>query len=493
MARTPGIPPGGVHPQSAVTALRRHGPLTVPLAVMPLISGAVDGVLILACAIGSDFLYHQFTYARMGDLQRSFGLGLMAAALFVVSANAQRLYTNVHRLGALRGGLRSVALTWLAVGAALTSIILLLKVGDALSRGMLLSFVATGLVALSLWRWLRDRIVLRLIIAGTLTGPRVAVLADLERRDRESQMRRLERYGFRISRLFFLPAKSDGDKDDERQMLATMQALIRHVRRQQVEEILIVADWSRFADNAVLRRMLAMVPVPAKFIVDTDLAQLLSFHSCEIGSAKALIVKPAALSYRDRASKRAFDIVAGSVLLLLLSPLFAAVALAVRLDSKGPVFFRQWRGGFNGRRFRIVKFRTMSVAEDGAVVQQARRGDPRVTRLGRILRSTSLDELPQLINVIIGDMSLVGPRPHALAHDQSYGEAIAPYQARHNVKPGITGWAQVNGCRGETSEVHQMQRRVDLDLDYIRRWSLALDIGIIMRTISEVLFRRNAY
>ena len=162
-----------------------------------------------------------------------------------------------------------------------------------------------------------------------------------------------------------------------------------------------------------------------------------------------------------------------------MAPLFAAVGLLIKLESPGPVIFRQDRKGFNGRVFTIFKFRTMNVLENGRVIPQARTNDARVTRVGRILRATSIDELPQLINVLLGQMSLVGPRPHAIAHDDGYTELIANYAFRQHVKPGLTGWAQVNGFRGETSRLELMERRVDCDLWYIRNWSFWLDLRII--------------
>jgi len=192
-------------------------------------------------------------------------------------------------------------------------------------------------------------------------------------------------------------------------------------------------------------------------------------------------------------AKRLFDIVLASVALLGLMPLLLLTALAVLLDSRGPIFFRQWRGGHNGARFQILKFRTMTCMEDGKNVCQAQRGDARVTRIGRMLRKTSLDELPQLINVLRGDMSLVGPRPHALVHDEIYSTLINGYAERQQVRPGITGWAQVNGCRGETREVAAMEKRVGRDLEYIRHWSLRLDVIIIAKTIKEVLRPNNVY
>jgi exopolysaccharide biosynthesis polyprenyl glycosylphosphotransferase len=169
------------------------------------------------------------------------------------------------------------------------------------------------------------------------------------------------------------------------------------------------------------------------------------------------------------------------------------VALAVRLDSPGPILFRQSRNGFNGRPFRIYKFRSMTVLEDGPVVTQATRQDSRVTRVGRFLRRSSLDELPQLFNVLKGDMSLVGPRPHAIAHDDQYTQLVAKYAFRHHVKPGITGWAQVHGLRGETPSVELMRRRVDLDLQYIANYSLILDLRILVRTVRELIRPQNAF
>jgi putative colanic acid biosynthesis UDP-glucose lipid carrier transferase len=192
------------------------------------------------------------------------------------------------------------------------------------------------------------------------------------------------------------------------------------------------------------------------------------------------------------AAKRMLDIVVAGLLMVLLSPLLALVSLAVALDSRGPVLFCQTRTGLNGKTFPIFKFRSMHVLEDGAEVTQASKDDARITRLGRIIRKLSLDELPQLVNVIAGDMSLVGPRPHAVAHDIYYGAALSNYAVRQQVKPGITGWAQVNGARGATPTLDVMQQRVDLDAWYIANASLALDLAILVRTPLEVLRTRNA-
>jgi undecaprenyl-phosphate galactose phosphotransferase/putative colanic acid biosynthesis UDP-glucose lipid carrier transferase len=176
-----------------------------------------------------------------------------------------------------------------------------------------------------------------------------------------------------------------------------------------------------------------------------------------------------------------------------LLPLMLLIAAAIRLGSRGPAIFRQRRKGFNGKEYVIYKFRTMTVMEDGPAIVQARKSDARVTWIGRLLRQTSIDELPQLYNVLRGEMSMVGPRPHALAHDDEYSEVIANYAFRHHVKPGITGWAQVHGFRGATPQLEQMAKRIELDLWYISNWTFALDLQILLRTSVELVRGRNAY
>jgi exopolysaccharide biosynthesis polyprenyl glycosylphosphotransferase len=191
--------------------------------------------------------------------------------------------------------------------------------------------------------------------------------------------------------------------------------------------------------------------------------------------------------------KRTLDLSIAVPLLVLLAPLLAAIALWIALDSNGPVFFSQTRRGLGGRQFDILKFRTMNVLENGDSVVQATQNDPRVTNAGRFLRKSSLDELPQLLNVIAGDMSLVGPRPHALTHDDHYERLIDGYTLRQSVKPGITGWAQVHGLRGETPTLDSMKRRVVFDAWYAANSTVALDVEILIRTPFEVLRQRNAH
>jgi putative colanic acid biosynthesis UDP-glucose lipid carrier transferase len=191
--------------------------------------------------------------------------------------------------------------------------------------------------------------------------------------------------------------------------------------------------------------------------------------------------------------KRASDLVIAGLILLLISPLLLVIAIGVKLSSPGPVIFRQRRNGLDGEEIVVYKFRSMTAQDDGPVVPQASRGDPRITPFGAFIRRTSLDELPQFFNVLQGRMSIVGPRPHAVAHNEEYRRIIKAYMVRHKVKPGITGWAQVNGHRGETDTLDKMKARVEYDLEYLRNWTLGLDVQIIVRTIRLVFFDRRAY
>jgi putative colanic acid biosynthesis UDP-glucose lipid carrier transferase len=195
----------------------------------------------------------------------------------------------------------------------------------------------------------------------------------------------------------------------------------------------------------------------------------------------------------NRLVKRIEDVVLASLILVLISPLLLAIAIGVRLTSPGPAIFRQRRNGLDGTEIVVWKFRSMRTQDDGAVVPQATKGDPRITAFGAFLRRTSLDELPQFFNVLQGHMSIVGPRPHAVAHNEQYRQLIKAYMVRHKVKPGITGWAQIHGHRGETDTIEKMQARVEYDLEYLRNWTLGLDLQIIARTVKLVFIDRHAY
>jgi Undecaprenyl-phosphate glucose phosphotransferase len=276
-------------------------------------------------------------------------------------------------------------------------------------------------------------------------------------------------------------------------MLADLDVAIAAAVEQDAEEFLIAIRWGSQELLETVRSRLRASPLPVRLLPDHSMRTLLGQRS-EFTNALLMpvTVQRLALTPFERAIKRAPDIVVSATAIMFFSPLFLIAAIAVKLDSSGPVIFRQRRSGFNAKEFVIYKFRTITVLEDGPVVTQASRNDLRFTRIGRFLRRSSLDELPQLFNVLKGDMSLVGPRPHALAHGDEYRVHISDYAFRHHVKPGMTGWAQVNGLRGETAYFEQMAERVKFDLWYINNWSQGLDLNILLRTCFEVL-RDRAY
>jgi undecaprenyl-phosphate galactose phosphotransferase/putative colanic acid biosynthesis UDP-glucose lipid carrier transferase len=259
------------------------------------------------------------------------------------------------------------------------------------------------------------------------------------------------------------------------------------------EVIVLALPWSDPAQIEQLADHLRSVPLPVRLLPDRAVSTVLRRQNWSLRRSYMVEVQRAPLKLAERLVKRLTDLVIAVTALVVLAPFMVAAAAAIKLESKGPVIFRQRRRGFSGQPFVIYKFRTMTVLEDGARVVQAAKQDPRITRVGRILRQSSIDELPQLVNVLLGDMSIVGPRPHAMVHDHEYGKMIANYAFRHHVKPGITGWAQVHGYRGGTPRIELMEQRIALDLWYINHWSLELDSHIILRTCLELFRRRNAY
>jgi undecaprenyl-phosphate galactose phosphotransferase/putative colanic acid biosynthesis UDP-glucose lipid carrier transferase len=273
----------------------------------------------------------------------------------------------------------------------------------------------------------------------------------------------------------------------------TLDTVANFVRKHSSTEILLAVPWSDAARIDFIREQIRTLPVSAKLLPDTQVRTLTNYASSGGQRVVSIEIQRAPFSVTERFAKRAIDISIASAALVFLMPVIIFTAAAIKLDGRGPIIFRQNRKGFNGREFVMLKFRTMSVQENGDVVNQATRNDPRVTRIGKVLRAGSIDELPQLLNVLRGEMSLIGPRPHALAHDNYFEKLLQDYAFRHHVKPGMTGWAQVNGLRGATPSIDQISRRVKMDLWYINNWSLWLDIQILMKTVSEVLRKRNAY
>lgn len=301
----------------------------------------------------------------------------------------------------------------------------------------------------------------------------------------------VERYSLNPAGMEIVSASviRDGDgtvRDD----LALAAATVRVLRP---DDVFIAIPWSRA--RLIETCVDAFLRTPAEIHLGPEdiLDRFAEAEIAKLGPIASLNVTRRPLTTVRLIEKRLFDLAVATLALIALAPLFAAVALLIKLDSPGPIFFSQRRYGFNQEPFRIRKFRTMTTMEDDAALKSATRNDPRVTRIGAVLRRYSIDELPQLFNVIAGDMSLIGPRPHALAHDQLYERRIAQYARRHNVKPGITGWAQVRGFRGEIASDDKMRRRVEHDLYYIDNWSFWLDLKILMLTVFSPKTHVDAY
>ena len=229
------------------------------------------------------------------------------------------------------------------------------------------------------------------------------------------------------------------------------------------------------------------------FVPDSFVTDIIQGRMDTVGGIPVVAVCETPFTGINRIIKRGSDIVLSILIIALIAPILILIAVGIKLTSPGPVIFRQRRYGLDGHEITVYKFRSMVTTEDGDVIRQAQKMDPRVTRLGAFLRKTSLDELPQFFNVLQGRMSIVGPRPHAVAHNEMYRKLIKGYMLRHKVLPGISGWAQVNGCRGETETLDKMKARIDCDLEYLRHWSLRLDLYIIAKTVWVVLKGDNAH
>jgi putative colanic acid biosysnthesis UDP-glucose lipid carrier transferase len=265
------------------------------------------------------------------------------------------------------------------------------------------------------------------------------------------------------------------------------------VRRNLITRVYLALPLSTAPRIEQLLKELRDTTASIYFVPNVFAFDLVQARCVEINGMPAFSICDSPLNGMSGLWKRAFDILLATALMLLFWPVLLAIAATIKITSPGPALFKQRRYGLNGEEILVYKFRSMTVCEDGAVVAQAKRCDRRVTPIGGFLRRTSIDELPQILNVLEGKMSFVGPRPHAVAHNEEYRKLISGYMIRHKVRPGITGWAQVNGLRGETSTVDKMHRRIQYDLDYLKNWSLALDLKIIMRTALTVLRHRDAY
>lgn len=411
------------------------------------------------------------------------GAGLFVGLVFVTVAYFRDVYAT-HRLLNLVWQLRKALFIWLTSLTILAVVAFLLKSTDNLSRGTVIVFAAIGGTGLVSLRFVWQAVFGTSFARSRLVDRKVILLSLRPLDFTSSRFKDLRRNGFDVVRHFVLGINCEDDHW-ERQI----RDVIRQSRSTDVDEYLLAIDWDELPLLRKLGSYLRAVPQPIRLLPDDSIADLVARPFLPVSGTVAIEIQRPPLSIFERLQKRCLDVGVALFALVLLTPLLLTVAILIKLDSPGAIIFRQSRRGFNGKPFEIWKFRTMTVCEDGETVRQATRRDARITRIGRFLRMTSIDELPQLWNVLRGDMSLVGPRPHAVAHDNYYDELISKYVYRHHMKPGLTGWAQVNGFRGETPTIDLMEKRVEYDVWYVGNWSIWLDLKIMARTASAVLFQ----
>ena len=369
------------------------------------------------------------------------------------------------------------------------TILFVTKHTDDYSRGTFVFQVLGVSVAMlclrtAFYSWLQSA-----IASNRVEARRVALIGDTDQCAKFSN--RLKTNGIQTVGAFPLP-KYRAIKETN-SVNSTHRELVDRCRSLRPDDIIILAGNEDMPKTFQISSFLSELPASIHFILVDALDVLASSRVVEFGNFLTIQVHRPPLSSYDRFIKRTFDLLAAAVGLIVLSPLCLVVSAAIKLDSRGPVLFRQKRHGFNNEEIQVFKFRTMTTQEDEIQFTQALKNDPRVTRVGHFLRRTNIDELPQLINVLLGEMSIVGPRPHAIAHNALFSNMIGPFSRRHIVKPGITGWAQVNGFRGATDTLEKMRQRIEHDLQYVDNWSFLLDIKIILMTLLSKKAYSNAY
>ncbi len=481
------ISPSAADPQSRSRKKLMGDALTIAIVVC-------NAAAIIATSVLSGVTYHVFGRGEPGDVGMFIRIGAVVAAVVVIT-EAFRGQFQLSRYLDRAPHARSIAQLWTVSFIILLMVGFLLKQTEIYSRGWLILYYVSGLAALLLLDFATVLLVRRSTGARLIATKRIFLVGSAH--EVEQFLAKHDRLasGIEIVGCRFLSESEPGQgtRPSKRLLQTELASVLPSLRKLEPDAIYILTSWSDQVTIDGCVESLLSLPVEVHLGPDYAVRKYANAQLKRVGPVPSLQLVRLPLTSFEQFQKRAFDVVASLLGLILISPFLLVVALLIKLDSKGPAFFLQRRYGFNQRPFRIIKFRTMTTMDDGPVVEQAKKGDARITRIGRWLRSTNIDELPQLINVLRGEMSLVGPRPHVLAHDRQYERIIARYAVRHNVKPGITGLAQVNGVRGETDTVDKMQKRIDYDLFYVENWSLMRDMAILLRTVLSPKAYRNAH
>lgn len=442
------------------------------ISLMDIGALAVSGVLMYGHRFGTFDLHERYQWA----------IQVIAIIIILVGVLIDA-YGNwrVKRLGRI---LADQVVIWSMAAVASTTIIYFIHAAERYSRlwlvlTFLMSFVisAVGRIALRTAMG-RFRLKGRNRCRVFMIGPGKTLL-NVTR-----HMRREQSAGFSIcgvQRLARTPSTRELD------------ALARRVEASKAQEVWICMPLNMGNAVKAIMHSLRHQTVEIRFFPELSDLPILNHKVSEVVGLYAIDLSVSPMTGPARFTKRLEDLVLGSLIAICIMPFCVVIAIAIKCSSRGPVLFKQYRTGINGKRFKVYKFRSMRLHGDARGSPQARRDDPRFTRIGAFLRRTSLDELPQFYNVLQGRMSIVGPRPHALSHNEHYKELVESYMQRHKVKPGITGWAQVSGYRGETDTIEKMQKRVQYDLWYLENWSLKLDLKIIFLTAIKGFFGKNVY
>ncbi len=446
---------------------------------------------VLLASIAAGLAYQDFFLGGKGLVGASVAVGLLGGLLFT---GAMHIIDSAKPLRGLDGrqAVRDVSMVWICVFLLIIFFAFSLKTGEKLSRGFVLSFAGLGYVALLLTRSYVPPLLAASSRLATTTGRHILVIGARGYPAARVLLQELVASGHRDPSSIEIDVDCD-DANWHAELPMWLGRIFSTARDNGNGDICIAADGFSAARLRDIADSVRFIPRAVRLVPNAAVEALLHLPIQSIGRLYSLELQKPPMNALQRAGKRALDLVISVPLLVFIAPLLGLIAIAVKLDSNGPVFFHQQRRGYRGRPFAILKFRTMNVLEDGETIVQARKHDDRVTRIGYWLRRSSLDELPQLFNVVMGQMSLVGPRPHAIAHDAFYAKCVTHYEVRQHVKPGITGWAQVNGLRGETASPDMMRKRVEFDIWYAKHANVWFDIKILFFTAAEIFRQRNAY
>ncbi len=445
--------------------------------------------------IASSLLAAQLAYQPTGDWDVQYTVAVLVALIvFLFAGDANGLYRNWQGIPIRREVLR-VGFTWAITVPFLLAVGFFTKHSAHYSRLVVMIWFGSAPFLMASYR-----VVVRLaqrrlraqgvnlrrvaIAGGTVMGERLA------RRMTDSPWLGMKVVGFYDDRgLDRLHAISD----EIGSMRGSLAELVEHTKAGEIDAVYIALPFKAESRINDILHELKDTTASVHMVADFFVFDLLRSRWTTFADIPVVSLHDTPFYGVDGWLKRAEDIILGSLILLLILVPMIVIAIGVKLSSRGPIFFKQRRYGLNGEVIEVLKFRSMRVMEDGAKVKQATKDDPRITKFGAFLRRTSLDEFPQFLHVITGKMSIVGPRPHAVAHNEEYRKRVEGYMLRHKVKPGITGWAQVNGWRGETDTLEKMEKRIEYDLEYIRNWGVWLDLRIIWKTIFGGFTGKNAY